>query len=255
MARPRLFWRFASDYGALTASSETYGMPAGNLLTHHLAEVWRSGTAQADEWIKVDLGQAVTCGAVALLAHDLDGTETGLVLQANSTDDWASPPFSLALTYRAQHLVEFFTPQSFRWWRLTFTKPSAGVTRQAGRFLLGPYYELPKRPTRRDLRWGLEDTSKISRTPGGQVYSDEHARLRTLRFTLERLPHEAADEIELLYQTRGQGQPWLISMDHDTYPAEWLLYGTFRRRFSRDYVRWNAGAPTWNVGLDLVEAK
>ncbi len=255
MARPRLFWRFASDYGALTASSETYGMEAGKLLTHHLAEVWRTGTTLTTEWIKADLGQAVTCGAVALLNHDLDGTETGLVLQANSTDDWAAPPFSLTLTYRAGTLIEFFTPQSYRWWRLTFTKPSAGVTRQAGRFLLGPYYELPKRPTRRDLRWGLEDTSELARTPGGQLYSDDRARLKTLRLRLERLSHEAADEIEQLYDAMGRGRPWLLSLDHDLYPTEWLFYGAFRRPFTRDYVRWNAGAPTWNVGLDLVEAK
>lgn len=255
MARLRLFWDFPSDAGEISASSEGYQLGAENLQHAHLSKLWQTGTSTAAEWVKVDLGAAHAVGAFALLGHDLAAGDSGLTLEGNASDSWGAPTFSQAVTYRAGTLVEFFAETTLRWWRFKFTKASAGVARSAGRLLLGPYHEVSRNLSGRDYRWGSDDPSVGRRTPGGQLYADERDHLRSLRFALKLAPDADAAELRALYASRGETRPWLVSVDHDNYPVDWLLYGTCGRRFEQEYNRWTEAAPLWDVGLEVVEAK
>jgi len=83
--------------------------------------------------------QAVT-GAI-LLNHTLLNTDSAIAIQGNAADSWGAPSFSQALTWSAGVIAATFGSQSYRYWRLTYTKASAGVTRDIGRLFLGAYYQ------------------------------------------------------------------------------------------------------------------
>lgn len=255
MAPARFFWRFASDYATAVATSEGYQREAANLQTASLAEVWQTGATLTEEAVVVDLGAATAVGAFALLAHDLDGTETGLTLEANTADSWGTPAFSRAVTHRADHLVEFFAPETYRYWRFVFTKALAADQRQAGRLVLGPYYECPRNVRKSTFKWGWRDLSKVARTRGGVAHADVGARLRTLKAGFYRAPEVQAQELDALGETNGTHTPFLISVDHDAYPTQWLLYGLATRLAGRSFGSWHEGTPRWDLALEMEAAK
>lgn len=255
MARPRIFWRFASDGAAavVSASSETYGEEAARLQSRHLAEKWRSGTTTAAEWLKVDLGAAWDVSAFALLDHDLDGTEV-LTLEGSFADSWGAPAFSQAVTWREGVLAEFFPAEALRWWRLRIDKAAAGHQRSAGRLLLGSHLELSRGFDPGDFRLGEEDLGKRLETPGGQVYGDGGATVRTLRGRFQALTAAEAAELALLGRTYGASVPWVLAGNHDHAPAEWLLYGTGKPR-PRKWSGPDAAGFLWDAELELQESR
>ncbi len=253
MAKPRILWRDAARQASLTASSEAQSAEVEALTRPHLSDRWQTTGAQAEEWVRLDLGEPVACEGVALIGHDLDGTETTLELQANGTDSWTSPAWALALTHRQGTITAFFAAQSFRYWRLRFVKAQASDVRSAGRLMLGPAHELADGPLRDGFRWGHRDLSAVRVVPGGQVHGDAAAVLRTLSATLPALPQADVDELRELAATNGTHTPLLVHLDPDADPARWALYGRLTRLGGAQYRTFDGGH-LWDVALEMEEA-
>lgn len=252
MAKPRLLWRDAARQATVTASSTADGTEAAALTRPHLSDVWQCTGSQAAEWIKLDLGSAVACGGFALIGHDLDGTETGLTLQASTTDDWASPPWSLSLTHQSGVIAAFFSEQTYRWWRFTFTKASAADLRSAGRLMLGPSYEITRGPRRDGFRWGHRDLSTVRVVPGGQAHADAGAVLRTLSAALPALPQADVDELQAMAASMSTHTPWFLHLNPDLAPSGWALYGRLTRLGGAEYRTYDGGH-LWDVALEMEE--
>lgn len=254
MAAPRLLWRNWADEATLTASSAGYGASVTNLQTTQLGVVWLTGTSTAAETVVADLGSAKAVQGFALLGHDLVAGDSLLKIQGHTADSWGSPAFSQDITWRAGSLLEVFSAaQTYRYWRLCFTKTSAGVARQAGRLYLGPAYTCPLM-TAGDFRIGLDDGSSVRRTAGGQLWSDEQARLRTLRCGWRHASEAFRTELQALALWGGASKPWVFAGDPTTYPVEWSLYGTLSGSFEARYDRWTGADPLWDLGLEMTEA-
>lgn len=253
MSKLRLFWDFKSDAATVTASGAAANYPAANVAHPHLARPWKTEASSADEWIKFDLGAAASIAAFAVLSHDLTAGDSALYLEGNASDAWGAPSLSRSVTYRAGALVEFFSPATYRWWRFRFTKATAGAVRSLGRVVLGPYYELARNVGRSGFRLGLDDPSAVLRSDGGQVWADELPLARTLAWVARGAPQAQLDAVEACYRGVGQTRPFLTSIDHDTKPVDWLVYGTAEERLVSEYRGYN-GAHLWDVGLRVREA-
>ena len=253
MAKPRLLWRDAARQATVTASTTADGTEAAAVTRPHLSDVWGCTGDQAAEWLVFDLGAAVAVEGLAVLGHDLDGTETGVALEANTADSWTSPAFTLALTVTpGAALAAFFTAQTYRYWRLRFTKAQASDLRTIGRVMLGPAWELSRRPSRGRFRRGWIDPTEVRRTPGGQAHAAPARTLRTLALRWEALAEDDAEELLEAAGTLGVHSPLYAAIDPDADPAAWALYGRMTRLAAADWRAYDGGH-RWTVELDLEE--
>lgn len=258
MSNVRLLWRDQAQGATLSASSASYGFPVANLATQVLGTPWMSDSLLTTESIVIDLGvdgDAYGVDAFALLGHDLAAGDSGLTLQANSSNSWGSPAYSHACTWRAGTLAEFLPAhQHYRYWRFVFSKGAAG-TRQAGRLMLGLSYECPKQPLETGFRWGREDLSVKSRTPDGQSYADRGAILRTLDLQWAKVSDAQAAEFQALGDALGTTGAFLLSGDPENHPADWLLYGTLKTLGGAEYAGYWDNADAWDLALSMGEER
>jgi len=108
---------------ALIPSSENAQFPAENIKDNFRTKVWRSLT-NSDNLI-LDLGTIETIQAFGIVDNWRDGFGiTSLTLEANASTDFSSPAFTQAITLDTEFgvaVIEFATPQTFRYWRLVAT--------------------------------------------------------------------------------------------------------------------------------------
>lgn len=256
MSLPYVLWRIASDGGTVSASSASEGYPASNLLLPNVnvGQCWKSAGSSADESVVFDLGQARLITSLVALGHDLAATTTNLRLEANSSDSWGSPAFSRALTWRDGALREFFTGEFYRYWRLAFTKPSAGTIATISRVLLGEHFPFTQGASARSVGWGSQEATQLTRTKGGAAFGDVAAHLDTRRFKVEGINQALRDEIDALNKALGLHSPFYLVLDHDNYPVTSAIYGTLARKIEFRDRRWTSSI-LYDTDLDIVEAK
>jgi len=115
------FYHLGDDEAVVTAESEADGYSAGSLQDYDPLVHWRSEGTSA--WIKADLGStfSTVLEDMALLDHNL-GSTAAVTLQGNDTDDWAAPPYAVAVIPTQHNLVASISG-SYRWWRLVMSDP------------------------------------------------------------------------------------------------------------------------------------
>jgi hypothetical protein len=257
MSNARLFWRFASDAAdTISASQSDYQLGVERLQESSPSTLWQDTTAAASVTITLDLGSAVACSAFCLLNHNFDDTESSVQLVASATEGGlATPSFTQAITYRADNFIECFSEQSYQWWQFQYTKASAGDVRNAGRLILGPYYELPRNVSKGGFSWGWKDLSAKSVTRGGVSHADIAAKLRTMSMTTSLTSEAQTDEFNSLAQSYGRHTPFAFLGDHDNNPTDWFVYGTLSNLTAQEYERYDGVGHQWTVSMAMEEAK
>ena len=252
----RLFWRYPSDEGAWTFSSAQGRFPGTNLLDQRLSAKHKTTGAAAAESYAVDLGADYTINAFAFLNHDLDGMETGLLLEGDSgTPIPSAPEMSEAVTYRATNLIEFFsTDYTVRYLDFGYAKAAAADIRSAGRLVIGSAYTFPRGS--RDQRWSPVDLSDDEQMRTGQMYVDVGAHPRVLRLTFPPLTEAQAKEFDTMARTYAMDNPVIYSRNHDTDPTGQFafVYGMLRRppQFQRVST---PDAVMYTATLEILEVK
>lgn len=168
----RLFYtnRIDAEGVVITATSEVDTLPAENVADEFRKRVWRTGTSSALEAVVFDLGSAKAVTAVILLDHTLTSGDSLIKVQGHTSDSWGAPAFSQTLTHAADIIAAVFASQTYRYWRVTFTKSSAGESRDIGRIFLGTYDETDEAPDYDGLQTSPDDLSRRQTTIGGQEY-------------------------------------------------------------------------------------
>lgn len=245
----RLFWRFDSDLGTITANSTTAGFPIRNVQRGTLSSKHKSDGSQATDTRTIDLGAALPISAFFLGGHDYQSGDT-LTLRYASDSGFTADVGTISPTYRAGTLIEFFTPVTRRYWREENLKDVAAETRSAGRLLLGDHTEMSYA-----LRLGYgsgirSDTSKRIRTEGGQQYTDIRVSLKGQRGSLIVTEAEKV-ELEALRETYGTAFPFVSALDWENDPLAKTLYGFFASLGEPV----DTGVDHWTYSWDMVEQK
>jgi hypothetical protein len=229
----------------MTAATTADGYDVVNLQRPALAPGWKSGTSTADEKITVDLGSAQSISAFALINHDLT-TET-LELEYATDSGFTTGTGTVTLSLTSDNWYQFFGAVTRRYWRLKITKALATDTVSAGRMVLGQQFT-PTYAFRPQYASGnASDTSQGVRTRGGQYYSTDGVRLRTLRGVMPGLSDTDYDEIELLKRTYGTSTPFILALNWETDPTRLTLYGHLTGLAAMQNVavdKWE-----WNVSM------
>jgi hypothetical protein len=244
----KFIWRFTSDAGTVTASSTAKaGTAAKNLQRDALSKKWQSGGTLATETITFDLGLAQPITSFALWGHNITETET-ITLEYADDSGFTTGTGTVAVTWRETYLLEFFASVTKRYWRLSVLKDAAADVKEAGRMVLGPYYELTNSLRTPGDSYGTGRTAadKDVRTEGGVKYSDLGVPLDGMSGTITGLTEDDVDEVELLKKTYQTSQSFVAAADWDVRKRR-VLYGSFdnlRKPQSVSPTRWSI---TWNM--------
>jgi hypothetical protein len=215
-------WNNLTDAAAavVSANSEVASLPASNLQTADIREIWRSSAVGSNQAVKLDLGSQVTfqCGALIntnLAASDLfrvvvstsdPNTITGVVY-----DSGASAPCNV--DPKTGVFVHFFPAEvTGRYVQLQFDKP--GVSVEAGRVFVGPIW-LPSHNFQRGWSSTVIDPSRHTVSLGQFVYIDPMLTQRAVRGTLPALPvEEIVAQVENINLVCGIRRDLLICYDY-----------------------------------------
>jgi hypothetical protein len=240
----------------VTAASEASDLPVINVQHPHRGKVYRTGTSAAAEWIKIDLGASYVVQAVILLDHTLTAGDSTIKLQGNATDSWGSPSVDETLTYNAGTMAKYLSAaQTYRWWRIIFTKSAAGESRDIGRVYLGPYDEMTIPPTQPDgLQIEPQDLSITQRSLGGQTYSDIKDQYDELVIEFPgALSETQSGNLQSLADTCGTHTPFFISVDPTNKPYDWLWYVKATDLTARKVKLKKGATILWDATLKLSE--
>jgi hypothetical protein len=251
----RIFYDNLIDYASVVISAATVdnAFPASNVAHQHKAKVYRTGTSQAAEYVKFDLGSAKSVTSIIILAHTLTAGDTLLKCEA-STDDFSSTAFTQNLTYAANLIAQNFSSQSYRYWRFSFTKSAAGQTRDIGRIFLGTYYQTTEAPDYDGLDLEREDLSTIQRSVGGQVYADIRSQYRAPILDFSAVSKTQKETFETIAARVGKHTSFFAQIDENAGSGveSEFLYVNFRKlpKFS---VSGFDNELKWDTRLELEE--
>jgi hypothetical protein len=101
--------------------------PVSNLKTYFAADVSKSNSTSADQYLTIDFGAATACTCIVLGGHNfisLELTEAAVVLQVNTDDNttWDDPVTIATINLTGDPLAATFNSTSKRYWRLLFAK-------------------------------------------------------------------------------------------------------------------------------------
>jgi hypothetical protein len=168
------------------------------------------------------MGTATKITMLAVFGHNLTSVAT-VTLQANATDSWGAPSFSMALTWHARCIAAFIN-QTYRWWRITIEDGSnpAGYV-EIGRVCAGEYYE-PGVNVNQEIVKKLVDPSYKQESEGRQGYAIEKEPYRTIEVYFSGIDRTQQNELETMFRAVRRTRPLVFALDPDNYPGEDTIY-------------------------------
>lgn len=256
MAYTRILWNNLIDLAAtvITGSTEATELPASNVAHPHRTKKWRTGTSQAAEYARFDLGSAMAVQAAVILDHDLTGSDSGIALQGGASP--GATTVNQAFTYNAGAMIAVLaSPQTYQHWQVAFTKSSASETRDIGRIFVGPMLEFISSPDIHKIRIEWQDETKRDRSLGGPAISDLRSKYRRIRIPFPFLEATEAEALDAAVQYVGEGVPFFCQVDPERKPNDWLFYCVFRSIPEISTVGWDEANDdyVYESDLDLEE--
>lgn len=252
----RLFYSNHVDIAGavITPSTEDASFPASNLANELKSKVWRTKTTQAAENVVFDLLTAKAVTSVIIFAHTLLNTDTNIKLEGNATNSWGAPSFTQALTWDATAIKAVFASQSFRYWRVSFTKASAGVSRDIGRIFLGTYTDTSVQPDFDGFTRERADLSVRQRTTGGQIYTDVRSNYRVINLDWAAVPQADVTALDTIAVAVGTFKSFFVQIDTASSGelAE-VLYVKFQKPIRPKTDGMDGAGLTYAFDMDLEE--
>lgn len=240
----------------ITGSSQaSTSLAAANVAHEFKTKVWRTGTSTAAESITFDLLSAKGVTSVILFAHTLTAGDSTIQLRASTDNFVASDDLISTLAYASEIISSTFSIQTYRYWRVVFTKSAAGESRDIGRIFLGQYYETTTQPDWDGLKITPKDLSQKMKSAGGQTYTDIRDQYRTPSADFSSVTTTMKDAIRTVTNAVGTHTSLFIQVDptDDSEVAE-ILYV----KFTDGVARKASGLGTddsiaWDLKMDFEE--
>jgi len=252
----RLYYSNVIDASGVIFTPSTYdpAYPADLLANEQRSYGWKTGDTQATETVVIDLGSAQNVTSCILLDHDLTAGDSGIAIQGNSSDAWGGPPVNESLTWASGIIAKNFAGGSYRYWRLIFTKASAGVQRTIGRLFLGTYYTTTEAPS--DAEIEAIDLSQSQRSDGGQSWSDAQDCYRAFGLDFPQMSNTQADALLAFATAVGTFKSFFIQIDEASGNAK-LSERIYARLQKKPKIRSNGfdstGEIAWDTKLEFEE--
>jgi len=244
----------ADAYSAISASSAVSTLPVTNVTHFHKSRVWRTGTSVADEYITIDLGSSQAATAAIIFAHTLTAGDSAIQLR-KSTDNFAANDVLVGtFTWSSGPMLLTFTSTSSRYWRIKFTKASAGVSRDIGRIFLGTYTTFTGLPDWDGFSSSPIDLSQTQVSEGGQDYTNQRSQYRDIRLDASGVSTAQAADIKTFTETVGAHTPFFLQADENaTDESGEVFYVRLKKLPARDTDGMVETTLGWQIKLEAKE--
>lgn len=243
------------SYSAITGTSRASTTLSYENIAHaHKSKVWRTGTSVADEYVTIDLGSAQAATACIIFAHTLLGTDSTIQLR-KSTDNFAANDVLVGnFTWNSSAMLLTFSSASSRYWRLVFTKSSAGSSRDIGRVFLGNYVDFTGLPDFDGFQCKPVDLSQSQRMQGGQVYSSIGAQYRSVSLDMSGVTQAQVEALKLHGETVGTHTPFFLTADVGANgEAGEIFYCKLTKMANRDADGMSGADLAWAAPTEVEE--
>ncbi len=192
----------------VTNTNANANYPIANIKDSRLSKYYRS-VNDNDMYFVIDTGSAVALTYFAIMSHNISSGAT-LTLEANATDVWTTPSFTTTLTHGDGIILENFTEQSYRYYRLTVSdnsNPDEYI--QIGGLYLSNHAQFPAMEQKQSL--GRSSTSKKQISDSGQLYVNRKYKYKTRKADFPFVTWSQAESIDGVF-------------DYVDYPIILMLY-------------------------------
>lgn len=172
------------------------------------------------EFIKIDFGYYPEMGFFALIADSSKPLTitpmANVIIEANTIDDFTSPPVSINLTRADRGIFKFLDDDNYnyRFWRLRIEDNFAPDEIEIGHLYLGEFTKFKDHYNAQGGSNSNEDRSDISESESGQIYSFYKAKQRAYdSVSIQAIDTEDMMFMKDLFNRVGVGNPMFISID------------------------------------------
>lgn len=220
-----LLWQNLVDTAvALTPTNALSTLPVANIQNAHISRTWGTATSQNFWRVIIDFGTPRTCGVLAVLGTNMNPGTT-LAISASNSDPAGitSPVFSTGGNISAgmvggyRSIYFSFTNTSARYWRVEAQDTLlAGIGTRVGRIVLGPKW-VPTQDILIGATFGVEDSSRVTESFGGQEFVNQLPKRRTALVTVSFMPEaEMFSNAFAAFRTNGVGTDMLLIPQQDS---------------------------------------
>lgn len=172
------------------------------------------------EWLKADLGSALSVAVGIVINHNLGAAGT-IRLQGNATDVWTSPTVDQLLAGDAEIRIAYITEQSLRYWRLLIddvASNTAGYS-EIGIWSSGPYTQ-PSVSYSIDFTLGWQQLSEVNVAISGAHFQDERAQRPVWSLVWGEIPDADRAALRTALKAVPRGKCFFFSFDAEADPQE-----------------------------------
>ncbi len=167
---------WATGANAATSVGRDLGFDVSADDTGLLSYEGDNASFKSREWVKADLGSALSVASGIVINHNLGAVGT-IRLQGNATDVWTSPTVDQVLAGNAEIRIAYIAEQALRYWRLVIDDVSsnpAGYS-EVGIWSSGAYAQ-PTMNYSVDFVLDWQQLSEVSVAISGVHFQDERAQ-------------------------------------------------------------------------------
>ena len=227
----------------VTVSSQDIYFPITNLKNQLRSKRFRT-TSKTDQWIVNDLGSAKPVDSVIVLLPK-EGTISStqvIKIQANATNVWTTPSLDITMTvseYRqASHY--FASDETYRYWRLSITDPSATTNYvEISKLVIGKAEVI--QCAQNGFKINYDDYTKNQSNEFGTVYSDIFPTIKTFSLNYNVLTYEEIVQLEDIFIRLGSHNPIFVVLDETdvTFDKDrYSIYGLLSDSFDITHVNY-----------------
>jgi len=248
-----VFWDNELDKYDLIISSEQGNFPAENLQDIHLINTCRTNSPE-EQYIKIDAGEGntITPKCMAIAKHNLTPSAT-IKFQANSEDNWSSPPLDETISHAADIMTKRFANSTgYRYCQFYFhdpTNPDDYI--EIGRPSFGGYLQLPPIAPDTEIPYGT--TTLVNRSITGQGYGDKGYKFRQFKVSYPLINESERAQIKSMWNEVENDKPIFLLLWEDSLDIERPIYCQINQTeivFKRSSDR----ALMWEAEIEFLEA-
>jgi len=187
--------------------------------------------------------------AVFLAGHNLTSNAT-ITVEANSSDDWASPAYSQSMNYD-EDMCYLFLDETYEWWRIVINdsdNPDGYI--EIGRIFLGDYLQFDD-PPKAEIPLVYNDTSKIKYSLTGQAFGDEGIIYKTYNFVFPYWDEDTRTELVTMINEVKTVKPVILVPDENNMDKLKPVYAVINDKLALNHII----SYKWNGTLSFREVK
>lgn len=191
--------------------------PLSNLKHSFSTKVFRSKDGVIDIKFIIDCKTNAPVDAVMIKGHCLDGLNiNSVLLEGSGTLDFSSPGLSkiLTLNHEFNFGYNFFTEQSFRYYRITLNNTSDFC--EIGNIFLGKSTYLENNNIDYNWKFINLDRSKINENRYGQRFIDKLNSQKVIECIFNYLNKNEFETMNEIFEAHGKFKPLWIVIDPDS---------------------------------------